>query len=326
MADKKKFDIRKGLNIFGSDNQSVGTIDRFDDDYFYVGNQRYPNSEINRLEGNNLYLSGTTQRDRDDNVIYIPVVEERLNVGKREVEGGEVEIRKTVTQEQVNVPVELRHEEARLEHRNVEHRTLTPEEAAQAFKEGVFRLRLRGEEAVVDKQAVVTDEVAIRKEQIVERQNVQDTIRKEHVDIDEGALQTANNRTRTDVNYNTTNRTNNTDYATAATGTTGTSNIVGNYSREGSYRNEYTPNAYQTENYATQNFGYNRSTLHEDLDVYSADNKKIGKITELDEGWFTVGSRGFFKSDLEVNYEGVRNVEGDKVVLKFTEDQLNDVA
>jgi uncharacterized protein (TIGR02271 family) len=324
MADKQKFNLRKGLNIFGSDNQSVGTIDRFDDNYFYVNNQRYPITDINRMEGNNLYLSRTNQqRGQETDTMAIPVVEERLNVGKREVEGGEVEVRKTVTQEQVSVPVELRHEEARLEHRNVEHRTLTPEEAAQAFKEGVFRLRLRGEEAVVDKQAVVTDEVSVRKEQIVERQNVQDTIRKEHVDIDEGALQTANNRTRTDVNYNTTNRTD-TDYATAATGTTG--NIVGNYSREGSYRNEYTPNAYQTENYATQNFGYNRSTLHEDLDVYSADNKKIGKITELDEGWFTVGSRGFFKSDLEVNYEGVRNVEGDKVVLKFTEDQLNDVA
>src|SRR4051812_27790295 len=47
----------------------------------------------------------------ETNNMVIPLYEESLNVGKREVEAGAVRLRKIVRTETVNQPVELRHEE-----------------------------------------------------------------------------------------------------------------------------------------------------------------------------------------------------------------------
>jgi len=114
--------------------------------------------------------------------IRVPVAEERLAVGKREVELGEVEIRRTVTSEQVSVPVELRHEEVRVEEVDIADRPLRAGE--DVFQEGTIRVAVRGEEAVVAKEAVVTGEVVINKEMETEQQTITDTVRREHVDVE----------------------------------------------------------------------------------------------------------------------------------------------
>ncbi len=118
-----------------------------------------------------------------DGEIHVPVAEERIEVGKREGEIGEVEIRKTVVQEQVSIPVELAHEEVRVEERDIADR---PAQAGdQLFQEGVIRVPVRGEEAVVQKEAVVTGEVVIDKERLTETQNITDTVRRERVEVEE---------------------------------------------------------------------------------------------------------------------------------------------
>jgi len=123
-----------------------------------------------------------TQGQATEGEIRVPVAEERLNVEKRAAELGEVEIRKTVQQEQVSVPVELMREEVQVQQRDVADR---PAQAGDnLFQEGTIRVPVRGEEAVVTKQAVVTGEVVIDKEQLVERQNVTDTVRRERVEVD----------------------------------------------------------------------------------------------------------------------------------------------
>ena len=120
---------------------------------------------------------------RAEGELVVPVAEERLGVAKQQVELGAVEIHKEVVQEQVSVPVELRHEEVRVRERDVADRPLAADDTA--FQEGVLRVPVRGEEAVVTKEAVVTGEVVIDKERIVERQEVADTVRKERVEVDE---------------------------------------------------------------------------------------------------------------------------------------------
>lgn len=128
--------------------------------------------------------SGTMEtRGRDTSDMRIPVSEEQLNVEKREAEIGEVQLRKTVTQEQQTVPVELTREEVHVERRDVGDRPLRPGE--QAFEESTIRMPVRGEEAVVTKEAVVTGEVVLNKEQTIERQQVADTVRKERVEVDQ---------------------------------------------------------------------------------------------------------------------------------------------
>src|SRR5215216_5754006 len=113
----------------------------------------------------------------------VPVAEERLNVDKRQAELGEVQLRKTVEQEQVSVPVELEREEVRVDQRDVGDRPV--QAGDQVFQEGTIRVPVRGEVAEVNKEAVVTGEVVIEKERTTERQQIADTVRKERVEVDE---------------------------------------------------------------------------------------------------------------------------------------------
>ena len=185
--------LRKGLKIFGTDNREYGAIDRYDDQYAYVGERRIPVSAFERMDKDRLYLgadggryfAGTAEAWDDPKQIRVPVHEERLEVEKVQGQMGSVDVRKTVETEQVNVPVELHHEEVTVDRVNVQDRPVAASEVANAFQEGTVRVPVRGEEAVVEKEAVVTGEVVIGREVETERQTISDTVRKERVDVDE---------------------------------------------------------------------------------------------------------------------------------------------
>ena len=187
--------LRQGMRIFGAGDRDYGTVERFDDDYVYVGGRRIPASAFERMEGDRLYVGqsgsryfaegGTTtgRAETAEGGVRVPVHEERLDVDKREAQLGEVEVRKEVVAEQVSVPVELRREEAHVEQVDVADRPVGPGE--DAFREGTIRVPIRGEEAVVSKQAYVTGEVVIDKTQTTERETISDTVRKERVHVEE---------------------------------------------------------------------------------------------------------------------------------------------
>jgi uncharacterized protein (TIGR02271 family) len=184
--------IRKGLKIFGTDNREYGTIDRYDDQYAYVGKRQIPMSAFERMDNDRLYIGDqgrqyfeTNDRATTEGEIRVPVREERLNVEKRQGEMGSVDIRKDVETEQVNIPVELRHEEVTVNRVDVRDRPVAAGEMAGAFEEGTIRVPVRGEEAVVSKEAVVTGEVVVDRDVKTERQTISDTVRKERVDVDE---------------------------------------------------------------------------------------------------------------------------------------------
>jgi len=184
--------LRKGLRIFGADDHDYGTVDRFDDQYAYVGERKIPVSAFERMDNDRLYVGTqgrryfeTTDRTADAGQVRVPVMEERLNVEKRQGEMGAAEIRKTVETEQVNIPVELRHEEVTINRVDVKDRPVAAGDLDAAFEEGTIRVPVRGEEAVVQKEAFVTGEVVVGREVKTERQTVSDTVRKERVNVDE---------------------------------------------------------------------------------------------------------------------------------------------
>jgi uncharacterized protein (TIGR02271 family) len=186
--------LRRGLRIFGPDDRDYGTVDRYDDQYAYVGQRRIPVSAFERMDNDRLYLgadgqryfsSATSERFGDPGEIRVPIHEERLDVEKREGEMGSVDIHKTVETEQINVPIELRHEEVTVDRVDVADRPTAAGEMENAFEEGTIRVPVRGEEAFVNKEAVVTGEVVIDREVQAERQTISDTVRKERVDVDE---------------------------------------------------------------------------------------------------------------------------------------------
>ena len=120
---------------------------------------------------------------RKGNEARIPVMEEELRVGKREVEGGGVRVRTRVVERPVEEAVRLREERVHVERRPV-NRAVT-EADLNAFREGEFELRERSEEAVVDKTARVVEEVAINKEVGERTETVRDTVRRTDVDVEE---------------------------------------------------------------------------------------------------------------------------------------------
>lgn len=187
--------LKQGMRIFGSDDREYGTVERYDDDSVYVGGRKVPHSAFDRMDKDRLYVgrdggryfeSGQQGRGMtQEGEIRVPVVEERLDVEKRQVDMGSVDVRKTVESERVNVPVELTRDEVDVRREDVADRPIAAGEMGDAFKEGTIRVPIRGEEAVVSKEAVVTGEVAIDRERVTERETVSDTVRQERVTVDE---------------------------------------------------------------------------------------------------------------------------------------------
>lgn len=173
--------VREGMQVYGSDEQFIGTVERVHGDGFDVAGQHYSASAVSRVEATRVYLAGAGRSAGTEGEITVPVAEERLNVEKRETELGAVEVHKTVTEEQRTVPVELEREQVHVERVDVADRPVQPGE--DVFQEGTIRVPVRGEEAVVSKEAVVTGEVVLNKEQTSERQTVADTVRKEQVEV-----------------------------------------------------------------------------------------------------------------------------------------------
>jgi uncharacterized protein (TIGR02271 family) len=152
------------LNRFGGDVDERGESNR---QAAYVGTE---NVETNRA-------------DLTEGAASIPVIEEELRVGKREVEGGGVRVRTRVVERPVEEAVRLREERVSVERRPV-NRPVS-EADLNAFREGTFELRERSEEAVVDKTARVVEEVAINKDVTERTETVRDTVRSTDVDVEE---------------------------------------------------------------------------------------------------------------------------------------------
>jgi uncharacterized protein (TIGR02271 family) len=118
----------------------------------------------------------------------VPLREEELKVGKREVEHGGVRLRKIVRTETVNQPVELKREEVVVER-------VPGNRAAQAggkaFEEEELYIPLRREEPVVEKETRVREEVRVGKRAETERRTVSEQVRKEDVQIDRSSGQPA---------------------------------------------------------------------------------------------------------------------------------------
>jgi len=111
----------------------------------------------------------------------IPVVQEELQVGKRQVQQGGVRVHTRVTEKPVEEQVTLRQERVNVERRPVD-RPVTAGD--QPFQERVVEATESAEKAVINKQARVVEEVAINKDVEQQTQNVRDTVRRTDVEVE----------------------------------------------------------------------------------------------------------------------------------------------
>ena len=121
----------------------------------------------------------TARAGGSDDVIQ--VAEERLLVGKREVERGGVRVRSYVVATPVSEQVRLREERVSIERRPVNRPLAAGDDA---FQDRTVELRETGEEALVGKEAFVTEEIGIRKDVAERTEEVNDTVRHTEVEVD----------------------------------------------------------------------------------------------------------------------------------------------
>lgn len=110
----------------------------------------------------------------------IPVVEETLRVGKRETSHGRVRVRAYTVEEPVSETVELREQHVEIERRPVDR----PVSAADAFQDRTIEAEEYREEAVVQKEARVVEEIGLRKTTDSHQETVTDSVRRTEVEIE----------------------------------------------------------------------------------------------------------------------------------------------
>lgn len=114
----------------------------------------------------------------------IPIIEEQLNVGKREIETGRVMLRSRIIEQPVEEHLRLREEHVHVERHAVD-RPATEAEMT-GFKEGEIEIVEHAEVPVVNKSARVVEEVQVEKD-IGEREEiVREKLRKTQVNVEGG--------------------------------------------------------------------------------------------------------------------------------------------
>ncbi|MCC2976617.1 YsnF/AvaK domain-containing protein [Sphingomonas sp. PL-96] len=143
-----------------------------------------------------------TGRDtlRGEREEVIPIVEENLVVGKRDVSRGGVRVRSYVSETPVHEQIRLRNERVNVERRSVD----LPLSAAEgdAFRERSIDMTATGEEAVVGKNARVVEEVVVSKTAEEHVESIDDTVRRTDVEIDRDS----DVDTTRDVSFGTTDK------------------------------------------------------------------------------------------------------------------------
>lgn len=167
-----------------------------DTTHSYTENQGATGSQSYQTTG-----TGEIQSER----VVIPLHEEQVQVGKRTVETGTIRLRKEITTETINQPVQIRKETIVVD-REPASGTSTSQSfqsnsrqgqqfqsqsgsIAQPFEQGEIVVRLHSEEPVIEKRIVPAGNIVVETRVNSEQVNVQQQVRRENVNVDKGNAQ-----------------------------------------------------------------------------------------------------------------------------------------
>ncbi len=189
---EREFSNCGGTNVYSTGNSSSRTTS---------GTMNTDSSTARNVASTTTTRTENVDRNVNTSGNVIPVIEEELQVGKREVETGGVRVQTHVTEKPVEERVTLREENVTVDRRPVD-RPVTDADLAAA-REGDINVTTRAEEAVVSKQAKVVEEVNIGKTVSEREEAVRDTVRRTDVDVEETDVNTTRN-----TDFDTRNRNN----------------------------------------------------------------------------------------------------------------------
>lgn len=113
----------------------------------------------------------------------VELVEEKIAIGKRDVDGGTIRVRTRLVTDKVEKDVKLHDEMVDVDRRPVD-RELLPEEADKLFQERTISATEHHEEAIVAKTARVKEEVILKKDVGEHVEHVEETVRHTEVEVD----------------------------------------------------------------------------------------------------------------------------------------------
>jgi len=183
--------IRPGMPVLTHEGAAIGTVERLDGQRLHIDGWAIPVAAIAGVDARGVHLllghadfaDASATADTTAEQLVIPLAEERLTVGTREVLIGEVVIRKRIVEEERMVPVIFRREE-------VEFVRLAPGEPLPAgwgadAGTQISRFPLQGWEPTLDKTPVVTREAVVERGIRAEERQVTGTVRREQLDADQ---------------------------------------------------------------------------------------------------------------------------------------------
>lgn len=120
---------------------------------------------------------------RGDESASLPVIEEELQVSKREIETGGVRLRSRIIERPVQESIRLRQEQVTVTRTPVDR--IATESELDTFAEGTIEMTERAEVPVVTKEARVIEEVSLNKTVEERDEIIRDTVRSTEVDVED---------------------------------------------------------------------------------------------------------------------------------------------
>jgi uncharacterized protein (TIGR02271 family) len=117
-----------------------------------------------------------------EEVAAIPLVEERLEIGKRQVESGRVKVRVAVDAREEMVPAELRHDEVEI--RRVPRNVAVTELPGVRLEGDTTIIPVVEEQLVVEKRLVLVEEIHVVRRTKTAVQEIPVTLRSERAEIE----------------------------------------------------------------------------------------------------------------------------------------------
>lgn len=144
-----------------------------------------PTSAGNAGMANQPAAGRDTNMNRDMNdreSMTIPVVEEDINISKRQTEGGGVRVKQHVTEKPVEEKITLRDEHVNVERKKVDRPISSAD--ARNMKDQVIEVTEHHEEPVISKEARVKEEIKVNKTSEQHTETVRDTVRTSDVEVE----------------------------------------------------------------------------------------------------------------------------------------------
>lgn len=138
--------------------------------------------DVNERAAQQRTMNTSKKGNWTDSSTSIPVVEENLQVGKREVETGGVTLRSRIVERPVEEHLRLREEHVNVERKPV-NRPANERDMA-AFKEGEKTITEHAEVPMVNKEARVVEEVRLGKKTTEHDETIKEKVRKQDVEVD----------------------------------------------------------------------------------------------------------------------------------------------